>query len=109
MSLRPHFICPKCGACFSQMEVECPELVERKKPRPPMEGVIAFLREAWRNDGAEGESVHALCDEVEQLRSERDKARTRVKDLETTLTEAQEKIRRLKKQLDDDFWGPGWD
>lgn len=30
--------------------------------------IVAFLRENWRNnDGAEGDSVHALCDAVERL------------------------------------------
>lgn len=33
-------------------------------------GVIAFLRGAWRNDGAEGESVHAVCEDAEQLLTE---------------------------------------
>ena len=32
--------------------------------------VVKFARETWRNDGAEGETVHALCDEVEALREE---------------------------------------
>jgi hypothetical protein len=42
---------------------------ERAKP-PNMAlaaGVIAFLRGEFRNDGAEGESVHKLCDFFEQL------------------------------------------
>jgi hypothetical protein len=30
-------------------------------------GCIAFLRENFRNDGAEGESVHRLCDDAEAL------------------------------------------
>lgn len=43
-------------------------------PRAPMsperlEAVIAFARETWRDDGAEGETVHALCDALERARS----------------------------------------
>lgn len=32
-------------------------------------GAIKFARETWRNDGAEGEAVHLLCDAIEQLKS----------------------------------------
>ena len=44
------------------------------KPALPVEhavtGAIAFLRENWRhNDGAEGESVKLVCDELERLRA----------------------------------------
>lgn len=28
-------------------------------------GVVAFARRTWRRDGAEGDTVHALCDAVE--------------------------------------------
>ncbi len=37
-------------------------------------GLLSTLREAWRRDGAEGESVHALCDFVEHLGAEKDTA-----------------------------------
>lgn len=33
-------------------------------------GAIALLRGAFNNDGAEGESVHVVCDELERLRAE---------------------------------------
>lgn len=29
-------------------------------------GLLKTLRESWRNDGAEGESIHALCRLVEE-------------------------------------------
>ena len=31
-------------------------------------GAVAFLRENFRNDGAEGESVHVACDAVDALK-----------------------------------------
>ncbi len=34
-----------------------------------IDGAVAFLRENWRDDGAEGESVHLLCDEIASLRT----------------------------------------
>lgn len=34
-----------------------------------------MLRASFANDGAEGESVHMLCTEVERLRAELDAAR----------------------------------
>ena len=37
------------------------------------DGAMAVLR-GWRNDGADGESAHLVCDYVEQLRVERDEA-----------------------------------
>ena len=44
-------------------------LASKRKPLPPaiMIGVIKTARESFRNDGAEGETVHRLCDEVERL------------------------------------------
>lgn len=33
-----------------------------------VEGAIALLRKAFRNDGAEGESVHQLCDALDPAR-----------------------------------------
>lgn len=30
---------------------------------------IKYARETWRNDGAEGETVHLLCDAIEQMES----------------------------------------
>ena len=41
---------------------------------------IAFLRENWWNDGAEGESVHLLCREFEHLAQEVKELRSRPKD-----------------------------
>ena len=52
-----------------------PELRENK-PMTTMKAmaVVKFARETWRNDGAEGETVHALCDDVEILRERLDKS-----------------------------------
>lgn len=36
-----------------------------------LESQIAFVRENFRNDGAEGETVHGLCDTIEQLLDEK--------------------------------------
>lgn len=33
--------------------------------KPLERGAVQFLRENWRNDGAEGESVHLVCDALE--------------------------------------------
>jgi len=42
-----------------------------------------LLRESWRqNDGAEGETVHAVCAAVEELLLEREKLVARVRELE---------------------------
>jgi len=32
--------------------------------------MIAFARETWIDDGAEGETVHKLCDELESFASD---------------------------------------
>lgn len=40
--------------------------------------VIAFARGNWRNDGADGETVHELCDEVESLQKQIKELRWRV-------------------------------
>lgn len=47
------------------------ELVARPTPADgAVLGAIAFLRENWKNnDGAEGESVKIVCDELERLRA----------------------------------------
>lgn len=44
-----------------------PERLATTTPRPEhvVRGAIAFARREWRNDGAEGETVHVLCDELE--------------------------------------------
>lgn len=33
-------------------------------PRPKLVGAVTFARQTWLNDGAEGETVHLLCDAV---------------------------------------------
>lgn len=38
------------------------------RPKLHVDGAIALLRESFRNDGAEGESVHLVCDELEGFR-----------------------------------------
>jgi hypothetical protein len=48
-----------------------PDDLSNEKPIPPkaaIDGAIATLREAFFNVGAEGESVHLVCDEVERQR-----------------------------------------
>lgn len=42
-------------------------VINDKHERAPeqLRGIIEFARGAFRNDGAEGESVHALCDALE--------------------------------------------
>lgn len=40
----------------------------RFPPKQIIDGAIATLRESFPNDGAEGESVHLVCDEVERQR-----------------------------------------
>lgn len=41
----------------------------REPPNPMrLSGAVEVLRKAWRNDGAEGESVHLVCDAVEWYR-----------------------------------------
>jgi hypothetical protein len=40
-------------------------------PDATRQALIRFLREAWDNDGAEGESVHRLCDELDWYIGER--------------------------------------
>lgn len=44
----------------------------RPMPDEIRENLIRFARETWRNDGAEGETVHRLCDELEHLVAYRD-------------------------------------
>lgn len=41
------------------------------KPLPDavIGGLVAFARKTWRDDGAEGETVHRLCDEIERRRA----------------------------------------
>lgn len=44
------------------------ELLRRPPPKV-IDEAIKLLRAAWRDDGAEGESVHMVCREVEELRA----------------------------------------
>jgi len=39
------------------------------RPKKLVNGAIAFLRENFPNDGAEGESVHLVCAELEEFRT----------------------------------------
>lgn len=39
----------------------------RNFPRHKLEGALTFARQTWRNDGAEGETVHLLCNAVDLL------------------------------------------
>lgn len=38
-----------------------------KVPSPEL---IEIIRKGWRNDGADGETIHMLCDAVEALKAE---------------------------------------
>jgi hypothetical protein len=40
-----------------------------------VDGAIRVVREGNRNDGADGESAHLVCDEVERLREQLDRLR----------------------------------
>jgi len=46
----------------------------RPMPDEIRENLLRFARETWRNDGAEGETVHRLCDEMECAVRERNAA-----------------------------------
>lgn len=45
----------------------------RRMSQEVEDGVICTVREAWRNDGTEGESIHALCDALEDERERRER------------------------------------
>lgn len=49
------------------MEQPLPRTIAAR-PIPPerLRGIIEFARKTWRDDGAEGEAVHRLCDALEQ-------------------------------------------
>lgn len=52
-----------------ELDIALEEL--RKIPRQPMpvgvlQSMLAFMRQNWTNDGAEGEAVHLLCNELER-------------------------------------------
>ncbi len=57
-----------------------------------MKGVVAFARETWRNDGAEGETVHTLCDAVERLRTENKALSKAFRDLATQRDRMRESV-----------------
>ncbi len=60
-----------CNICHSKWpNRKEPATTTLRRPAEAIDGVLEFLRDAFRNDGAEGESVHALCDEVGYLREE---------------------------------------
>lgn len=47
----------------SGLEPEC--TCRLGKSPAQLRAIIAFARLTWPNDGAEGETVHVLCDELE--------------------------------------------
>jgi hypothetical protein len=50
--------------------VELLILTARRAPPGAVDGAIAFAREAWRgNDGAEGDAIRLICDELELTRA----------------------------------------
>jgi len=49
--------------------VQAPTRGEALRPKLHVDGAIALLRESFLNDGAEGESVHLVCDELEAFRA----------------------------------------
>lgn len=47
-----------------------PHTARHLVPADVLEKIIDFARMTWRNDGAEGETVHKLCDELEHRMNE---------------------------------------
>ena len=64
-----HFYCAVCGqgasaGCACEVVVESRPLKRERSPEQ-LRGIIEWARGEWRDDGAEGETVHALCDALE--------------------------------------------
>lgn len=53
-----------------------------RKPVHIIDGALTEVRKSWPRDGSEGESVHALCDEIEYLREDVAALRTECRALE---------------------------
>lgn len=53
------------GSLFAGVESE-----HWPAPKHAVESAIAFARSAFLNDGAEGETVHLLCNELERARAQ---------------------------------------
>lgn len=47
-----------CKACASMTA----RWATRRRPPKQLRNLIEWARREWHNDGAEGETVHALCD-----------------------------------------------
>lgn len=73
-----------CSVCGKGVSTECVcgddlawgDTLVAPRVRSPeqLRGMIEFARREWRDDGAEGETVHALCDALEmRLDSEQQK------------------------------------
>lgn len=60
---------------------------DRLPPRSTIGDAVAVLREAWPDDGAEGESVHLVCDALEAAWRELDEVSARLPDDGRTLAE----------------------
>ena len=74
---------PAISSSLADIPALLDALDEAQRPVSDMRvaGAISLVRSAWRDDGAEGESVHLLADAAEQLTRERDEARVWVRRL----------------------------
>lgn len=67
--------CESCGLLIgfshTHLSADCiRELKEKFAGSPRVDAAIELLRKSFSDDGAEGESVHVVCREVERLRRE---------------------------------------
>lgn len=67
-----------------------PKEVPTVRPTTQLRGIVKFLRENFINDGAEGESVHALCDAVQKILEDLTRAQRWNETLEAELADARE-------------------
>jgi len=58
--------CRECGSLLHHEDI-CPRKDRVPLPLTKLAAQIRFLRENFRNDGAEGETVHAVADAAEKL------------------------------------------
>ncbi len=76
-----------CSVCGKSVSTECAcgvdldwgetPVTPRVRSSKQLRGIITFARQQWRIDGAEGETVHALCDALEsRLDDEQQKGTT---------------------------------
>lgn len=72
------------------------------KPAAIQRSIVAFLRGNFRDDGAEGESVHALCNDFEEVLAERDAAVAEARALRSELDAALDVQLRLVSNANDE-------